>query len=485
MMIPLGPFAPDKSGFEGASSAYVVNAQPVIDGWGPMAGLSVVSAALPAECRGSVLVRTAAGDYAIIAGTATRLYRLNTTSYTWTDISGPSAPYSVPATDSWSFTVFGSKLIAHNITNVIQVYDIELAGTFADLAGTPPKAKYSWVAGDFLVLGYLGGTGGQNTIQWSGNNDITYWKIGERGCDYQVLPEGNEVMGGFVGQGGFGVIQRSAMQFFTFAPASGYVFTRTVINPKQGTLAPRSIVSIGTEKFFYLSEDGFFGGVDRQPIGSERVDRWFLDQVDQSYLPDVQGAADPFEKIVWWKYRAVNGTFRRLGYDWQLDRWCTTDIAVGEMVALATPAMTLEGLDTYYSSLEAVPSSLDSRIFAGGRPTFASFTGDNKLAYFSGPDLKATIDTAEVEMDGNARTYVNEVRVVTDATIGSFTVADGVMGYHGDGITWTIPRSSNRAGIVPFRSDGRLHRFRLVINEGAVWTIASAINANGIPSGEQ
>ncbi|ANK73733.1 hypothetical protein FA04_14555 [Ensifer adhaerens] len=483
MNIPFPPFEPDKSPFDIASSDNVVNALPVADGWGPMPGLTEITQALSDECRGAVYVRTAAGNYIIIAGTETGLYQLDTTDFSWTDISGPSAPYAVPLQDSWTFTRFGDKLVAHNLTDAIQVFDIEAGGTFADLAGSPPRAKYSWVSGDFLVLGYLEGAAGEKTIRWSGINDIEHWVIGKKGSDVQELPEGDEIMGGFGEQGGFTVIQRNAMQFFPFAPSSGFTFTRQVLNPKQGTLAPRSIVSMGPGLFFYLSEDGFFGGVDRKPIGAERVDRWFLDQIDQTYLADVQGVADPFEKIVWWKYRVANGDYYRLGYDWQLDRWCTTDLQVGEMVALATPAITWDGLDAFYANIDAAIEPFDSRLFSGGRPTFATFTSDNKLAYFTGPNLEATIDTAVVEIDGMARAFVNGARVITDAT--GFTLADGAYGYHGDSVTWSTANAANRAGLVPFRSDGRLHKFRLVISDGTTWSIASAVNANAQPSGEQ
>lgn len=483
MNVPFPPFEPDKSPYDVASSASVVNALPVANGWGPMPGLTIVTSALPAKCLGAVYVRTAAGNYVIIAGTETGLYRLDTTDYSWDNISGPSAPYAVPLQDSWTFTRFGDQLVAHNFADPIQVYDIEAAGNFADLAGNPPKAKYSWVSGDFLILGYIEGTAGEKTVRWSGINDIEHWVIGKKGSDVQELPEGDEVMGGFGEQGGFTVIQRNAMQFFPFAPSSGFTFTRTVINPKQGTLAPRSIVSIGPGLFFYLSEDGFFGGVDRKPIGAERVDRWFLDQIDQTYLPEVQGVSDPFEKIVWWKYQAITGESYRLGYDWQLDRWCTTDLQVGEMVALATPAITWDGLDAFYASIDAADEPFDSRLFSGGRPTFATFTTDNKLAYFTGPNLEATIETAEVEIDGMTRAFVNGARVVTDST--NFTLEDGVQAFHGDTITWSSANTKNRAGLVPFRSDGRLHKFKLIIPEGEVWSIASSLNANVQPSGEQ
>jgi len=483
MLIPFSPFEPDKSPFEISSSSNVVNALPVANGWGPMPGLTEISAALASECRGAVYVRNSAGVYKVIAGTETRLYELDTTNYTWTDISGAGAPFAVPLNDSWTFTRFGNQLVAHNIANPIQVYDIEAGGTFAALAGSPPNAKYSWVSGDFLVLGYLAGASGEKTIRWSALNNITAWTIGKNGADVQELPEGDEVMGGFGDQGGFTVIQRSGMQFFPFAPSSGFTFTRTVLNPKQGTLAPRSIVSIGPGQFFYLSEDGFFGGVNRQPIGAERVDDWFLEQIDQNYLADVQGVADPFEKIVWWKYRTAGGTFRRLGYDWQLDRWCTTDIQVGEMVALATPAITWDGLDLLYATIDDAVEPFDSRLFSGGRPTFATFTSDNKLAYFTGPNLQATIDTAEVEIDGMTRAFVNGARVITDAT--TFTLADGVQAYHGDTVTFSTANTANRAGLVPFRSDGRLHKFRLIIPEATTWSIASAVNVNAQQSGEQ
>lgn len=483
MIIPFGPFEPDKSPYDARVSANVVNAQPVANGWAPMPGLSIVSAPLPGECRGGVYVRTASGSYSIIAGTATGLYLLNTTDYTWIDISGPSAPYRLPLQDSWTFTRFGDQLVAHNIADRIQVYDINLGGAFADLAGDPPRAKYSWVAGDFLVLGYLEGSVGQKTVRWSGINNIEEWRPKKEGADYQELPEGDEVMGGFGEQGGFNVIQRAGMQFFPFALSSGFTFTRTVINGKQGTIAPRSIVSIGPGLFFYLSEDGFFGGAERRPIGAERVDRWFLANVDPLYLSDVQGAADPFEKIVWWKFRLADGSYRRLGYDWQLDRWCTTDLNVGEMMALATPDLSWDGLDTLYGSINEVTEPFDSRLFSGGRPTFATFTPDNRLAYFSGDNLAATIDTADVEIDGMAASFVNSARVNTDCL--TFTLKDGTRRFHGADISWSSANSINRAGLVPFRSDGRLHKMRLEIPAGAEWSIVSSVDVNAQQSGQQ
>ena len=119
MIIPFPPFEPDKSPYDVNSSASVVNALPVANGWGPMPGLTEISAALGSACRGATFVRTSAGTYRIVAGTETGLYELNTTNFTWTDITGASGPYAVPEQDNWTMTRFGNTLLIHNINDVI------------------------------------------------------------------------------------------------------------------------------------------------------------------------------------------------------------------------------------------------------------------------------------------------------------------------------------------------------------------------------
>lgn len=485
MRIPLGLFEPDKSKFNGSAIGYCVNAQPVANGWGPMPDLSVISAALATECRGAVYILTSDGVFTIIAATATAIYKLDPTDFSWDDISGTSAPYTLGVGDEWSFTVFGSQLVIHNIADPIQVYDIEAGGTCADLAGSPPKAKYSWVSGDFLVLGYLEGTDGDKKVRWSAVNDIESWTIGTNAADEQLIPEGNEVMAGFGTPEGFYVISRSAMNYFQFYPTSGFTFVRQVINPKYGAVAPRSVVSVGPGQFFYLAEEGFFAGAERRPIGAERVDNWFFEQIDEAYLSDVQGAADPFAKIVWWNYRRASGTYHRIGYDWQLDRWCSSDLDVGLLIPLVTPGMTWDSLDTLYATIDDVTPPFDSRLFVGGRPTLATFNSDNKLAFFSGASLQAEIDTSIIEPDAEYRTFLSEARVISDAPISGISVTDTTYDYHGaDGVE-SLPSTPNRAGLCNFRQDGRLHRQRVTFAAGLQWSIASDIEAKFQRTGKQ
>jgi hypothetical protein len=482
MIIPFPPFEPDRGQFSTDVTNNVVNVRPTASGWGPMPGLTVVSDALPDGCRGAAYVITSTGTIRIVAATSTAIYELDTTTYTWTDISGTDGPYNLASTDYWSFTLFGTQLIIHNVADPIQVYDVTSGGTVATLAGSPPQARYSCVAGDYLVLGSLEGTSGERKIQTSGLNDATFWTIGKNGADYQELPEGNEIMGVFGDQGGFYVIQKSAMQFFSFNPGSGYTFTRTVVNPERGAVSPRSIVPVGPSQFYYLSEDGFMAGAERKPIGAERVDKWFLANVDMSYFTDIQGAADPFEKIVWWRFKTVNGPYARVGYDWQLDRWTYSDINVTEMTAMAKPGVTWDGLDDLYASIDAATEAFDSRLFLGGRPTFAAFDSSNRLGFFAGPNLAATVDTPLMQYAEDSRSFLRNVRVITDAT--GFSLQDGTAAFHGDDITWSTPSFPNaRSKMCDFRKDGRLHRLRISVPAGTVWDNLNSCSADAIATG--
>ena len=482
MIIPFPLFEPDKSPFNGRTGDNLKNCVPVADGWKGLPSLSEISASLGAECRGAAFVRASDGTFTLIAGTETALKKLNTTDYTWTDISGVSAPYSVPQNDLWVFTEFGNSLIANQLGDVPQVYDIEAGGSFADLGGSPPTAKYSWAAGDFLVFGYLDGE--PDYIQWSGLNNSAFWTNGQRGADKQQLPSGGEVVGGIGDERGAVIIQRDSMRYMQFAPGSGYTFTISPANEKRGSIAPYSIVQIGPGQFAYLSEDGFFMNVSGVPIGAQRVDSWFFENIDQTFLADVKGVADPFEKIIWWQFQKSDGAKYLLGYAWQLDRWCYSDQDVSQMVALATPATTWDGLDTLYATIDDVTEPFDSRLFSGGRPTFAAFTTGNILAYFTGANKAATLETAAVEPVPGMRAFINGGRVHTDAT--GYTVQVGTADFHGDTFTYKNAVSpSTRSGHLPLRASGRLFRFRTVIPAGAEWSVATAIEATENREGMQ
>ncbi len=478
-MIQFSPFEPDKASFNPMASELSVNAIPVADGWGPMPSLIPYSDALPGPCFGATIVRDSDGGFFVIAGTQSALYRLTGTS--WTAISGPSAPYSVADADRWQFARFGSQLIATALGQPPQVLDVDLGGNFADLANAP-EAKFVCVAGDFVVFGHL--LNEPYTLKWSGINDPTYWTVGERGSDFQILPDGDEITGLFGAPRGAAVFQRNAMRTMTFNPASGYTFTIDVAHPTRGSLAPLSIVQIGPGDFMFLSQDGWFRGwgLSVTPIGVERVDKWFFDAIDTADLAIVRCVADPFEKIVWAQYPIQAGGYTLLGYKWSLDRWCTADNAgITELVSLVTQAATI---DSIADTINSVDIAIDSRFFKGGSPIFTGFTTDNVLAIFDGAPRAATLATAEIEHAAPLRSFVNGARVYGDTT--NFTLKVGKRDYLGGTKTFTADIApSTVTGLVPLRVSARLHQYVVTVADGASWNNIAGIEPRAQAEGDR
>ena len=472
-MIVFGPFEPDRSLYYPGVTTNAVNVLPVADKWGPQPDIDAISDALAAECVGAVYVRRSTGTFRLIAGTATGLYELNLTDYTWTDLTRlVGGAYGVPTGDGWCFNIYGQNLIATNITDDPQYLDIDSGTNFAALAGSPPKAKYCWTAGEYLVLGNHAGF--PNRIQTSGIGDATYWTVGQRGCDFQDFPDGEEVMGGIGSEKGAIVFQRTLIRQMVIAQAGDFSFMTQIVNPNRGVVAARSIAQIGPGQFFYYSSDGFMLGAEGKPIGAERVDAWFASRLDSSKIGRVRSVADPFEKIVWTQAEDAGGDTFFIGYNWQLDRWCSSDAMVSEMAVMVTPGISIDGLDDLYASIDEVTEPFDSGLFTGGLPRFAAFDSSNRLGFFTGTARAATIDTADVETNPGYRTLVDSVRVYTDAT--DFTLRAITSDIHGAARTTGDAKSPNsRSGLCHMRSDARLHAIRLEIPAGATWKHAIGV----------
>jgi hypothetical protein len=485
-VIPYLPWEPDKGPYSTTSTDQIQNLTPIANGWAPFQSLAEVSDAMAADCRGAVYFRESDGSFGLIAGTSTALYLYDTTDGSWDAISGASAPFSVPDGQFWQFERFGSGLYATNLDDPLQVYDVDAGGTFAAVSGSPPQAKYIRTIGDFLFLAYLKVGADEFPQRWhhSGLNDTTVWTVGTKWCDRQDVPDGDEIQGIISVPGGGRLFQRRAIRSLLFTPGSQFAFQMNVIDAARGCIAPYSIITLPRGDYAYLAEEGFYRGDANEPIGAERVNKFFFDDADNASLDIMQGVPDPFDKIVWWTY--VNGSGARvmIGYDWQLDRWCRSDTAATILVNAVTAGYTLEDLDAF-GTIDTLPASLDSRIWKGGTPFFGAFKSDFKLYGFSGSNAAGQAKTCAMELTPGSRSFVNGCRVVTNSD--NFTVTVATSDFHGGAETSKAAASySTRSGMVPLRADGRLHRFTTDIAAGDVWTHLHGVDVEGFvqPSGQ-
>jgi hypothetical protein len=425
--------------------------------------------------------RTANGTYTeyltAIAGNNTLVFRaIGTTTLNIDNVTVQALTnYTGPADgELWQAERFGTYFILTNINDPVQFIDVDSGANFADLAGSPPQAKYIECVGDFLFLSYLkvGATEFPQDWQHSKINDATNWTItGTQGdSDRQNIPDGDEIVALFSRPGGARIIQRRCKRNLIFTPGSEFSFQMNDIDATRGAVAPLAVVPIGGDVYFYLNETGFYLNDSHTPIGAERIDRTFFADVDLDKLSEVQGVADPASKIVWITYTDQSGARVQIGWNWQLDRWIppvVLSLAPYLLVSAVSVGAVLDDLDVY-GTLDNINIPLDSRFWKGGRITFGAFTSNNKLAFFAGTPAAAIAETATHELTPDTGSYVDGAKLKSEA--GDYTIELGYADLPDTALTWTAPSSRDtRTGMCGFHNDAKFHRFRVNVTEDSEW----------------
>jgi Concanavalin A-like lectin/glucanases superfamily len=435
-------------------------------------------------CRGYFYARKTDGSIAVFAATANRLFALRATDLDWTDVSGSDyAP--LPTSYHWQFAQFGNLVIAVQPNVTPQVFDLSVSNAFAALGGSPPQAAYVSIVNRFVVLSGL--TSNPFRIQWSGLGAATTWTPGVNSSDLQDFPDGGVVRGAAGGE--YGVIfQDAVIRRMIYQPGDPRVFIIEKVTEDKGLLAPYSVVKAGTQILF-LAQQGFHAmaatGVPA-PIGKEKFDRYFFANYDAAALQLVIGASDPEAPRCYFAFKSQggpSGAFDRIiCYDYALDRASLCTAVAGEYLAsLSAPGLTLEGLDTISTSIDALTFSLDD-VALSALPKMSIINAANHaLSFFSGTALEATVDTAEQELEAGRRVRVRGFRPLTDAgtvygSIGARETTQAAASYSDE-------QPLTGSGRCPANVSTRLARARLRIPAATAWTFANGVEPYFKPEG--
>lgn len=450
------------------------NVIPAAQGFRPLPALTAFSNALTARCQGAFSTKDKAGTSHAYAGDATKLYLLTTA--TWSDATRSSGgAYACPSDSQWRFAKFGGNCIAVNGSDTMQTISMAAGTNFAALAGSPPAGpKFIAVVREFVVVANL--TSAKSTVQWSGSDDSTVWSGGE--SDLQEIYEGGVIQGLVGGEVGYVFLERSIVRMVR-APAP-ISFQFDTVEQGRGVLAPYSITSVGSG-VFYLGQDGFylFNGAQSQPIGADQVDRSFFAELNATYFDRVSAATDPVNKLVFVVYPAGSGQGspnKCLIWNWGVSpaRWSYGSFDCEVLMQFFSQGVTLDNLDTYSASLDALAFSLDASVWQGGQISLAAFNTAHKLCTFSGANLAATMTTQEAQVNDAGRAFVSEVAPLIDCT--DATVAMGTRERQGDSVSYGAESSINASGICPVRSSGHFHRGRVSVPAASTWTYAQGLD---------
>jgi hypothetical protein len=476
--ITFGEWLPDQPSVTGA----LVKANNVFSkaiGYGAIPSAVDYSQDASENLNNVVAGRNPDGTTAIFAGSTTNLYKLDATDMTLDDVSG--ATYATPVGQRWRFTQFGHRLIAANGNARIQGWLLGTSTAWADLAADAPRARYVTVVRDFVVSGYNSDSGFSYRVQWAALNDETNWTpSATTQADFQDIPDGGSVVG--VTGGEFGLIFMDRSIHRMSYVGSPLVFQFDNIARNLGCYEANSIIQYQGVSFF-LSDDGFYAcdGQNIIPIGNEKVNRFFYSDVDEVFLSNMSAAIDPFRNLVIWSYasKGQGGNVNKLLiYNFETKKWSSGTTDVDRVADASTPSVTLEGLDAFSTSIDALPTSLDSRQWVGGKMMFAGVR-NAKIVTFTGVNSTATIQTGDLSAE-NRKTAVTLVQPIVDN--GSASVAISSRNLLSESVTFGTASAADSENRVSIRSMGRYHQLEFTPT-GANWQTAIGADVELVPMG--
>jgi hypothetical protein len=463
--VTFGEWLPDQPGVIGALTT-ARNCYPKAVGYGPFPQEVDYSDDAPQALTAAAAAKDTNSITSIYAAGTTRLFKLDTSDFSWDDISATT--YS--GTSGWKFTQFGNSLIAANESNTMQYIDVVSGTTFANLAIDAPKAKFVTVVRDFVVSGYQ--TDNKNRIQWSGiNNEKTWTTSATTQADFQNIPDGGFVQGVTGGEFGLVLLERSIVRMSYVGTPLIFQFDNIARN--RGCFEPNSVIQWQGITYF-LGDDGFYAcdGQNLKNIGAEKVNRYFFNSLKESDLGSMSAAIDPINNLVVWGYPSVDTDYRVLIYHIATGKWSYSDSSATRVAPVSTPSITLEGLDAFSASIDALGVSLDSRNWLGGKLLLLGLKG-SKLITFTGAAKTATIETSDIESPAN-QSMVTMIKPIVDNGTGSASVASRLqLNQTVSFPSVTAANSENRIGT---RSYGRYHRVKL--EPSGDWTTAIGMDVD-------
>lgn len=492
--IPVAPYRPDVARFDTGVGSLAQNVVPLnrtktsqgdTITFGPVEDYSAFTSALPQRVQGAFGFTDSIKTPYVFVGTAEKLYSLESGNVAFDSATDVTA-YATPLDSFWEFTSYGDRVIATNGVDPVQNLVTTTSSKFTPLSPDAPKAKHLATVREFIVLGNTqDSTYGvrPQRVWWSAVDDPTFWpdpvsttaaqvqsgfvdRVGEWGDIQGIVPALTNADAAVIFERG---VHR--MTFSQF-PAT---FSFDVVEGSKGTPSPQSIVRVENQ-VYYLGEDGFyaFDGLNIRAVGHAMIDRWFYSNLDENFIERVVGAYDPNAKLIYWAFpstQSSNGNPDRiLVFNYQIGEWSVINENTSFIFPSFTFAITLEQLDALYPTIEDVPFSLDSKIFAGGLEVITIFDHQNRLAYKAASTKEALVESAQFDTGSNFRGLVTNAGSMFEGETEDYRI--GL--FYRDRLNApflqcaSVPPNAN--GFCALFRDSRYFKLRMRLLANASWT---------------
>lgn len=231
--------------------------------------------------------------------TTTKLYRLNTATEAFTDITHAAGNYTGGPGNFWDACGFNGQAILTNGVNLMQVDDgTSAAATDITATGAPTTAFAVASFQTYCLAGYTDTSPRQ--IKWCDTSDITNWNTNDAGNltlaqspgpIFKMLPLG-EVL----------VVYRPWSIHVLFYVGSPFIFAQRQVLSGRGPISPRAVADLGPQHIYWGREGFFlFDGANRQQIGTQVFDD-AMAQLDPQYFFTVHAQVDMKDREVYFYY---------------------------------------------------------------------------------------------------------------------------------------------------------------------------------------
>lgn len=484
IILPFGAMMPDQPTFRNPGLVLARNAIPRTASYGPFRSLTNISNALTNRCLGAISARDINDNVFVYAGDQTRLYEL--VNATFTDESRGAGYSTIGVNDVWEFAVWNNDnvIIATNYVDAVQSMAIGGggAGAFANMITSPatnaPRAKHIGIVHRFVVLGWINDADGEtpHRVRWSGiDSNVDFAPAASTQSDYEDLATGG-VIQRIIGGTEYGLIFQNEMVRTMRYVGAGPVFEMFPLNYAPGTAIPNSVIA-HKGMVFYRAEDGFMAinGTTVQPIGSDKIDRYFDEQFDITDRRYLSAAIDPVNKIVAWAFpgtgAASNLPNRILLCKYDELKWAEAQVDTQIILKTETQGYTLDGLDALGTSIDNATifdESFDSDKWQGRTLRFAAFNQSNVMGHFTGATLAATFETGDAQPVDGRNWQVNRVWPLVDG--GDARVAAAARTRLLDSVSYGPAGDMNIDGVCSIRPHGRYMRFRTSLSSSTSWS---------------
>lgn len=188
----------------------------------------------------------------------TAIQELNKATDVWSSIAGAALTGTITDQISYAFPLLsGQRILAYtNGRDPIRKYIG--TGTDADLGGSPPRARFVFFFGGYLLLLDVTDSGNRFPwrIQWPDTGAPETWTGGNAGSQ-ELLEDSKGITGpGYFGSNTFTVHKEDSI-YIGYLTDTSAVFRFERRDTGAGTIAHRTIKTLPTGEQFFLASDGF------------------------------------------------------------------------------------------------------------------------------------------------------------------------------------------------------------------------------------